>query len=348
MYDRRAANQKMLSEAEETQQKTKDAVLRIQQQTAATEDLGKATLDELQAQGRQMNDINNDIDDVNSKLDTASGLQDKFDIWSGSLFGIGKRKANAEAAQEIATKNLEEMNNVKEVFENEKYDLLSRTWRPSAMTLCSNPATKAPQLFDPNNQASMENSRWSIDFSLTGIDIEGWTYAADMAYLNKHGAGSAKGAWNSYARRRKWKYTDTKQSGNEAISGVKNRQKERASQRTGGGAPAASTEKIGYVPRSNLTTMKASGLSSSGGRKGKEDLDEESKVGLKRVEENDKEIDAGINLISNSLDNLSGIAGQMKEETQNQNKKLEEIEKNIQKASEKQAIVNARQKRYLN
>ena len=35
-------------------------------------------------------------------------------------------------------------------------------------------------------------------------------------------------------------------------------------------------------------------------------------------------------------------------QTQSQNKKLESIENNIQKASEKQAVVNVRQKRYLN
>ena len=221
MYDRRAANQKMLNETEETQQKTKDAVVRIQQQANATEELGAATLEELRAQGRQMNDINNDINDVNAKLDTASGLQDKFDIWSGSLFGFGKRKANKEAATEIATKQMEEMNNVKEVFENEKYDMFSRVWKPSSMTLCSNPATKAPQLFDPSNQVSMENSKWAIDFSLAGIDIEGWTYAKDFAYLNKHGAGSPSGGWSDKVRRRKWKYTDTKVHGNEVVARYK-------------------------------------------------------------------------------------------------------------------------------
>lgn len=218
MYDRRAANQKMLNETEDTQQKTKEAVMRIQQQATATEDLGSATLEELRAQGRQMNDINNDINDVNAKLDTASGLQDKFDIWSGSLFGFGKRKANKEACAEIASKQMEEMNNVKEVFENEKFDSFSRVWKASSMTLCSNPAQKAPQLFDPSNQMSMENSKWSIDFSLAGIDIEGWTYAKDMAYLNKHGAGSPSGGWNCKARRRKWKFTESKQSGNEVVA----------------------------------------------------------------------------------------------------------------------------------
>lgn len=345
MYDRRAANQKVLRETEDTQQKTKDAVQRIQQQTEATKDLGSATLEELRAQGRQMNDINNDIDDVNAKLDTASSLQDKFDVWSGSFFGFGKRKANKEAAHEIASRQLEEMHNVKEVFENEKFDMFSRVWKSSSMTLCSNPATKAPQLFDPSNHASMENSQWSIDFSLTGIDVEGWTYAKDFSYLNKHGAGSPKAGWNCNVRRRKWKYTETKHK-NEAIASVRSRNKERTAQRTGGNAQA--TEKVGYVPRSNLSNMKASGLSSSGGRKDKEELDEESKLGLQRVQAADREIDQGINAVSSTLDAISGIASDMREETESQNKKLDQIENNMQRATEKQAVVNMRQKNYLN
>lgn len=68
------------------------------------------------------------------------------------------------------------------------------------------------------------------------------------------------------------------------------------------------------MPRSNLANMKASGLSTSGGRGKKEELDEESKAGLKRVQANDREIDQGINSISNTLDNLTGIANLMKEE----------------------------------
>ena len=97
------------------------------------------------------------------------------------------------------------------------------------------------------------------------------------------------------------------------MSSVRGRNKERTAQRTGGGA--ATNEKVGYVPRSNLANMKASGLSGTGGgRKGKEELDEESKAGLQRVQANDREIDQGVNAISNTLDNLTGIAGQMKEE----------------------------------
>jgi hypothetical protein len=218
--DRRAANQKMLSEAESTQAKTKEAILRMQQQTAATEELGNATLDELRAQGRQMDDINSDVTAVNAKLDTAAGLQDRFDVWNGNIFGFKKRAANQEAASEIAAKAREELMNVKEVFENEKYEVLGSKWKPTGMTLCSSPTTKAPELFDPSNPVSTGSSRWEIDFTLAGIDHEGWTYGPDAAYLNKHGVGSPQPAWNSYARRRKWKQND--KSGNETIDGYTN------------------------------------------------------------------------------------------------------------------------------
>jgi hypothetical protein len=217
--DRSAANQKMIREAEDTQTKTKEAVQRIQQQTAATKELGTATLEELRAQGKQMDDINADVQAVNAKLETAAGLQDRFDAWSGNIFGFKKRSAQKEADSEIAAKAREDLMSVKEVFENEKYDMMSGKWKPHGMTLCSNPTTKAPDLFDPNSQTP-GNSKWELDFTLAGIDHEGWTYASDFAYLNKHGAGSSDPAWNSYARRRKWKYSE--KTGNEVIDGYEN------------------------------------------------------------------------------------------------------------------------------
>lgn len=208
----------MLNEADQTQDQTLQAVDRIKQQTAMTEELGAATLEELRAQGRQMDDINSDITAVNAKLDTAQGLQDRFDRWNGNIFGFKKRAANKEAASEIADRAREELQNIKEVFENEKYQMVNRTWKPAGMTLCSNPTQKAPELFDPNNQGAQQGTtRWDIDFGFAGIDREGWTYANDFAYLNKHGAGTPDPAWNSYARRRKWKYTE--KTGNEVIDG---------------------------------------------------------------------------------------------------------------------------------
>ncbi len=52
--DRRDANLKMLNETSEVQNKTKDAIWRIQRQAAETEDIGVKTLDELRRQGQQM------------------------------------------------------------------------------------------------------------------------------------------------------------------------------------------------------------------------------------------------------------------------------------------------------
>lgn len=52
--DRSVANQKKLQEADKIQDKTKEAIWRIQRQTAEAEELGTQTLDELRRQGQQM------------------------------------------------------------------------------------------------------------------------------------------------------------------------------------------------------------------------------------------------------------------------------------------------------
>ena len=52
--DRRDANLKMLSEADDLQSKTKESIFRIKQQVAETESLGTQTLEELRRQGTQM------------------------------------------------------------------------------------------------------------------------------------------------------------------------------------------------------------------------------------------------------------------------------------------------------
>lgn len=52
--DRKQANLQKLKEADEIQDKTKEAVLRIQRQAAATEEIAITSLDELRKQGQQM------------------------------------------------------------------------------------------------------------------------------------------------------------------------------------------------------------------------------------------------------------------------------------------------------
>ncbi len=130
--------------------------------------------------------------------------------------------------------------------------------------------------------------------------------------------------------------------------------KDRNEARKNKAASAASSknaDKIGYVPRnkqaSNLT---ASGLTSSKmsgkNQASDQDLDDESAAGLNKLKENDAEIDAGIDAISRTIDNLSGIAATMKEETLNQMDKLDKIDNRMDTVTQKTTVVNARQ-RYL-
>jgi hypothetical protein len=210
-FDRSEANRAMLQETEQKQNQTKEAVGRIKAQIGETETLANSTLQELREQGAQMDNINMDVIGVQQKLETSSSLQDTFDVWSGGLFG-GKKRAAKREAQEISRQRVaEELNNIREVFENEKFDRIRRIWKSKEMTLCSDPAVKAPELFDPSIQVG-PSAKWQVDFSLVGIDSEGWTYAYDFDSLNKSGAGAPVASWNSYVRRRKWKMTE--KSGN--------------------------------------------------------------------------------------------------------------------------------------
>lgn len=61
--------------------------------------------------------------------------------------------------------------------------------------------------------------------------------------------------------------------------------------------------------------MKSTGYTSTGrNNRNKEELDQESQEGLARINQNDQEIDQGINEISQGLDQLADIANMMKEE----------------------------------
>jgi hypothetical protein len=56
-------------------------------------------------------------------------------------------------------------------------------------------------------QASIPDTRWQVDYSIAEIDAEGWTYGYDFGALNK-GKGERSAKWNSYVRRRKWRFTE--------------------------------------------------------------------------------------------------------------------------------------------
>ena len=52
--DRREANMRMLDDTNQVQDKTKEAIWRIQRQAAEAEEIGGKTLEELRRQGQQM------------------------------------------------------------------------------------------------------------------------------------------------------------------------------------------------------------------------------------------------------------------------------------------------------
>lgn len=91
-------------------------------------------------------------------------------------------------------------------------------------------------------------------------------------------------------------------------------------ERAAASAASRHTEKIGYVPRNKQAAgMSASGLTSAGmmgqsRNDPSQTLDEDSAAGLARLREQDAEIDAGIDQISRQIDNLTNIAGAMKDE----------------------------------
>ncbi len=152
------------------------------------------------------------------KLDKSAALQDKFDLWAFNWIGGKKKSAMREAAAEIALRNQEEHSKVKEVFQQERYDGMNRTWKRVNLVLCSDPNLTCNDLFDPAVQEKVEKSQWNVDFTLSNLDGEGWTYGYDFASLNKTGAGESSAKWNSYVRRRKWKYADRGGAGSAALN----------------------------------------------------------------------------------------------------------------------------------
>lgn len=335
-------NAQLLEEAEGIQDKTKESIMRMKQQTAESEAIGTATLEELRRQGEQIDENQQEVDAIDDKLEKAKGLQNQFDRWAGNWFGIKKGRANKEAKAEIESRNANTEVSIHEVFENSEYNSMSRKWKFKGLFLTTPDGAPAPDLFDPKLQASIPDTRWSVDFSIAEIDAEGWTYGYDFATLNK-GKGERSAKWNTYVRRRKWRFTEAESKNSEALSDIKKRNEARTTGANKAGASQA--DKIGYVPRSQLKTLTDSGLSRKPGKA--ENLDDESKAGLAKLNQNDSEIDAGLDEISNSLDTLTNISQAMNEEARTQTNKLEKLANSMEKVSDKQAVVNARLKQQI-
>ena len=342
-------NAELLDGAEDIQQKTKDAMLRIQQQTAETESIAEATLEELRQQGEQMDGIHSDLEDVSGKLDETDKLQNRFDRWAGNWLGLKKRAAQNEAAAETAAADAARQKgmdaSIREVYECQQYKNMSRKWKNNGLFMVEEPTKPAPDLFDPTIQHTITDSKWQIDFSVPNVDVDGWTYAADFNTLNKNQTGDATASWRHYARRRKWKYIERQSSSSDVLMGIRSRQAQREAGIQSRAQESHQSSKIGFVPRSRQTDMTEGSRSYVDPKD--ENLDEESQAGLDRLAENDKDIDSMLEQTANSLDRLGGLAAAMGDETASHNRKIEEINDTMQVTMAKQTVVNARQKRLL-
>ena len=240
--------------------------------------------------------------------------------------------------------------NVKEVFEHHKYETLSRKWKYVGLFFADDPSIMAPDLFDPAIQHEIPNSRWNIDFSVGGIDADGWTYGKSFESLAKNGGGDAKSGWNSKARRRKWKYIERAGGGTDSMNGIRARQASRQASNMAKAQQSVQAEKIGFVPRAKggrVTNVEFKASGHVHANKDDETLDEESKAGLERLNATDREIDDMVDEVSGQLDRLHDMAGAFNEEIRSQTAQTQRMEEQLGKATAKQAVVNARAKRLL-
>lgn len=115
-------------------------------------------------------------------------------------------------------------------------------------------------------------------------------------------------------------------------------------------AASKQAEKLGYTPRNRAGNGPTqSGMSSAGMLRGKpqDELDDESAAGLAKVKAQDAEIDAGLDTLCRTMDNLSGIASAMRDEAVTQTTKLDLLDNQMEKTMQKQTVVNARQRHLL-
>lgn len=90
-------NTQVLKEAQRVQSKTRQSLLRIQQQAAETEVLGGETLQELHSQRQQLHNIDKESKKLHAHLDKSKKLQNTMDRWALNWRGTHKRQAKKDA-----------------------------------------------------------------------------------------------------------------------------------------------------------------------------------------------------------------------------------------------------------
>lgn len=132
-----------------------------------------------------------------------------MDQWAPANWIESKIQVAAATIQGLPRGSPLNQSKVTEVFQQERYDPITRGWRPCNLVLFADPYTTCNDVFDPYQEATRSDSRWGVDHTVPCIDAEGWSYSFDFLTLNRLGAGEACPKWNSFVRRRKWKYAET-------------------------------------------------------------------------------------------------------------------------------------------
>eukprot|EP00578_Thalassiosira_sp_NH16_P009266 CAMPEP_0181121110 /NCGR_PEP_ID=MMETSP1071-20121207/24551_1 /TAXON_ID=35127 /ORGANISM="Thalassiosira sp., Strain NH16" /LENGTH=236 /DNA_ID=CAMNT_0023205883 /DNA_START=423 /DNA_END=1130 /DNA_ORIENTATION=- len=89
-------NAEALEATSDIQQRTKAALIRMQQQAAQSQEVGAETLTSLQQQQQQTERIKNDAKRMEYELNKTDRSLNKFDRLSGKIFGRRKRAAKKE------------------------------------------------------------------------------------------------------------------------------------------------------------------------------------------------------------------------------------------------------------
>jgi len=182
----------VLKEADEIQDKTLEALMRIQKNAGETEALGADTLTELKTQGEHLAEITRMNEEVSEKLNRSSALAYDFDKWARCCCCADQRMQRAmdEAAQRILQSKADGAHRTREVFEDQKWNGCARDWRPFDFVLCDAPTVPGPDVHEMNRihaegphgpQAAIDSGSWAVDYNVSfATDSDGWTYCSDF------------------------------------------------------------------------------------------------------------------------------------------------------------------------
>lgn len=111
-----------LGAAAELQQKSKDALVRLQQELETTQQVGKMTLDDLHAQRLKLESMERQGDRLHEKLDETQYLQSKLGSWLGGKRKQSHKNKNKNKGNKVVAADQESTNQTESLQK-------SRTWK---------------------------------------------------------------------------------------------------------------------------------------------------------------------------------------------------------------------------